>query len=56
MAYLLLIIMFFGVITMITGGDLMANAKTTFRKLEAGFVMGVGVLGILTSIFYLVIH
>jgi len=53
MAYALLILLFSGVICLIVGADLNANATTFWKKAEGVFLTAVGIIGILAPIYYL---
>jgi uncharacterized membrane protein len=53
MAYLLLIVLFSGLICLMVGADLNANATSLWKKAEGVLLTAVGIVGILTPIFYL---
>jgi|SaaInl85LU_5_DNA_1037374.scaffolds.fasta_scaffold45186_3 hypothetical protein len=53
MAYLLLIIFFGGITSLMVGGETYTLATGILRKLEGVLLMSIGVLGILAPIYYL---
>lgn len=53
MAYALIMTLFSGVICLIVGADLNANATTFWKKAEGVLLTAVGIIGMLLPIFYL---